>query len=82
MAAVIGSHAVPVGAHLATCEHCPAPWRVLTSEGRVSAGFRWSDATRTDTPANILGSEGVCFIRDSADPDARLLLSDLRDLLA
>ncbi|MEV5913195.1 hypothetical protein AB0M00_30375 [Streptomyces chartreusis] len=82
VAAVIGSHAVPVGAHLATREHCPAPWRVLTSEGKVSAGFRWTDATRTDTPADILCSEGVRFSGDTADPNARLQLGELRDLLA
>lgn len=37
LATVIGSHPVPVGAHLATCPQCPTPWRVLTATGIVSA---------------------------------------------
>nr|WP_303332615.1 MGMT family protein [Streptomyces sp. NA02950] len=78
----IGSHAVPVGTHLATCGHCPSPWRILTSAGKVSTGFRWTDPTRTDTPADILASEGVHFSGDIAAPDARLQLEELKHLLA
>ncbi|WP_055699748.1 MGMT family protein [Streptomyces silaceus] len=40
VASVTGSHAVPVGTHLATCNRCPNAWRALTAAGRVSAGFR------------------------------------------
>ncbi|MFD8955650.1 DNA-binding protein [Streptomyces anulatus] len=80
VAAVIGSHAVPVGTHLATCGQCPNPWRVLNAAGRVSAGFQWPDRTRTETPADVLIDEGVRFNGDAADPETRLPRDDLRQL--
>ncbi|MDT9684810.1 MGMT family protein [Streptomyces sp. TRM76323] len=81
VATVIGSHAVPVGTHLATCHTCPNPWRVLNAAGRVSPGFRWADPTRTDTPADILATEGVRFDEETADQEARLPLDELQRLL-
>ncbi|WP_432066018.1 DNA-binding protein [Streptomyces sp. C10-9-1] len=81
VADVIGSHAVPVGTHLATCGQCPAPWRVLTAAGRVAAGFRGADTTYSGTPAEILTGEGVSFNGDTAAPEARLTLDELRQLL-
>lgn len=80
VAAVIGSHAVPVGTHLATCGQCTNPWRVLNAAGRVSAGFQWPDRTRTETPADVLIDEGVRFNGDAADPETRLPRDDLRQL--
>ncbi|MFC9506054.1 DNA-binding protein [Streptomyces sp. NPDC057002] len=81
VASVIGSHAVPVGTHLATCRQCPNAWRVLTAVGRVSAGFRWPDSTRTGTPVEVLTAEGVRFDGETAVPEARLPLAALRGLL-
>lgn len=81
VATVIDSHAVPIGRHLGTCGQCPSPWRVLTAAGRVSSGFQWPDASRTDTAADILNSEGVRFDGDTADPDQRLREDALRQLL-
>ncbi|MFD5640180.1 DNA-binding protein [Streptomyces anulatus] len=80
VAAVIGSHAVPVGTHLATCGQCPNPWRVLNAAGRVSTGFQWPDRTRTETPADVLIDEGVRFNGGAADPETRLPRDDLRQL--
>ncbi|MEU6837391.1 hypothetical protein ACFYZ6_25960 [Streptomyces rubiginosohelvolus] len=40
VAAVIGSHAIPVGRHLSTCGQCASHWRVLNAAGRVSIGFQ------------------------------------------
>ncbi|MFJ1715231.1 DNA-binding protein [Streptomyces sp. NPDC088260] len=81
VAAVIGSHAVPVGRHLSTCGQCPSPWRVLNAAGRVSNGFQWADQTRTDTPAEVLGTEGVRFNGAVADAEKRLGPDALRQLL-
>lgn len=81
VAAVIGSHAVPVGRHLGACGQCPSPWRVLNAAGRVSDGFQWTDQTRTDTPTEILSAEGVRFDGDVADPEMRLPQDALRQLL-
>ncbi|MFP8959608.1 hypothetical protein ACLIYP_03385 [Streptomyces nanhaiensis] len=80
VATVIGSHAVPVGTHLATCDQYPNPWRVLNAAGRVSTGFRWADPTRTDTPADILTAEGIRFDGDTAAREARLPLDELQRL--
>lgn len=81
VASAIGSHAVPIGTHLATCGQCPNAWRVLTASGRVSAGFQWTDPTRTDAPAGVLTGEGVRLDGGAADPEARLSLAALRSLL-
>lgn len=81
VASVIGSHAVPIGTHLATCGQCPNAWRVLTASGRVSTGFRWTEPARTDAPADVLTGEGVRFDDGAADPKARLSLETLRSLL-
>ncbi|WUQ40289.1 MGMT family protein [Streptomyces sp. NBC_00234] len=53
VAAVIGSHAVPVGTHLATCGQCPNPWRVLTCSvvvGRRRSASTPSSALQLPTP--------------------------------
>ncbi|MEU5159153.1 DNA-binding protein [Streptomyces sp. NPDC020875] len=81
IATVIGSHAVPVGTHLATCGQCPGPWRVLTAAGRVAAGFRGAGTGYSGTPMEILTGEGVSFIGDIADSGARLTPDELRQLL-
>ncbi|MET8577791.1 DNA-binding protein [Streptomyces sp. NPDC005012] len=81
VAAIVGSHAVPVGTHLADCGQCHAPWRVLTAAGRVAAGFRGAGVTHQGTPTEILIREGVPFNGDTAAPEARLTLDELRNLL-
>ncbi|WP_411089225.1 MGMT family protein [Streptomyces sp. 061-3] len=81
VAAVIGSHAVPVGRHLGARGQCPSPWRVLNAAGRVGDGFQWTDQTRTDTPAEILSAEGVRFDGAVADAEMRLGQDALRQLL-
>ncbi|MFD6915387.1 DNA-binding protein [Streptomyces virginiae] len=81
VATVINSHAVPVGTHLATCGKCPNAWRVLTTSGAVSSGFQWPDLARTETPADVLGTEGIHFEAGAASREARLPLDDLRRLL-
>ncbi|WP_327381900.1 MULTISPECIES: DNA-binding protein [unclassified Streptomyces] len=78
VATVIGSHAVPVGTHLATCGQCPNAWRVLNAAGRVSPRFRWTDPTRTNSPADVLSAEGIRFDGGVATQEARLTLDELR----
>jgi alkylated DNA nucleotide flippase Atl1 len=77
LAELIGSHAVPVGAHLAN-NVAPNPWRVLASDGSVSSQFRWHEPGRTDDPLELLQAEGV-KIDDAgrADPAARMTAVEL-----
>jgi alkylated DNA nucleotide flippase Atl1 len=60
LAALVGSHPVPVGTRLAKT---PAPnaHRVLQVGGTVSPNFKWLDPTRTDDPRELLRNEGVEF---------------------
>lgn len=60
VAALIGSHPVPVGVRLATYPTSNAH-RVLQVEGTVSPNFRWPDPTRRDDPRDLLRKEGVEF---------------------
>jgi alkylated DNA nucleotide flippase Atl1 len=80
MAELIGSHPVPVGAHLAT-QPVPNAWRVLNSEGRISPQFRWGDPERTDDPIDVLEGEGVTFTGKRANPAQRLTAREIADLL-
>ncbi|WP_138757578.1 GmrSD restriction endonuclease domain-containing protein [Modestobacter altitudinis] len=80
MAELIGSHPVPVGAHLAT-QPVPNAWRVLNSEGRISPQFRWGDPERTDDPIDVLEREGVTFTGKRANPAQRLTAREIADLL-
>jgi hypothetical protein len=80
MAELVGSHPVPVGAHLAT-RSVPNAWRVLSVEGRISPQFRWTDPGRTGDPVDVLTAEGVVFTGGRADPAQRLSARELADLL-
>ena len=60
LAALIGSHAVPVGVRLAS-HPAPNAHRVLQVEGTHSPNFRWLDPERTDNPVDLLKAEGVEF---------------------
>lgn len=77
VAAAIGSHAVPVGSHLASCGQCSNAWRVLTAKGTISSGFRWSNPTRTENPADLLIRDGVRMTDGVADPAQRLSRAEL-----
>jgi alkylated DNA nucleotide flippase Atl1 len=77
LAALIGSHPVPVGVHLAS-HPLPNAHRVLQAEGTVSPSFRWIGTDRTDDPRDLLRAEGVSFDdHGHADQAQRLTLEDL-----
>ncbi|MEU1841124.1 GmrSD restriction endonuclease domain-containing protein [Micromonospora chersina] len=80
LAALIGSHPVPVGARLAT-HLAPNAHRVLQVEGTVSPNFRWSDPNRTDDPRDVLRAEGVQFDQyGRADQAQRIVTEELAQL--
>lgn len=48
--------------------------------GRVSPHFRWADATRTDSPAAVLATEGLRFDDGAATRETCLSLDELRGM--
>ncbi|MFK4121878.1 DUF262 domain-containing protein [Streptomyces longwoodensis] len=85
LAAFLGSGAQAVGNHLANTPRVVNAYRVLTSDGRISEGFRWStpqEAGSDDVRAR-LAADGVRFTATgAADPAQRLTAEDLAALLA
>ena len=82
LAELVGSHQVPVGQHVADAPDLVNGHRVLTADGRVAAGFRWSDSADDRDPLEVLKAEGVRFGPDGrADAAQRLRADDLADLI-
>jgi alkylated DNA nucleotide flippase Atl1 len=78
LAALIGSHAVAVGQHLANNARLPNAYRVLTAEGAVSSQFQWPDPTDTRDVGQVLREAGVIFDEHGvADSSQQLSVQDL-----
>lgn len=81
LAALIGSHPVPVGQRVAT-RPVKNGHRVLQAAGTISPGFRWYEPGRTDDPFQVLGEEGIQFDdQNRADPVQRLGVDALARLV-
>ncbi|MER5758511.1 DUF262 domain-containing protein [Streptomyces sp. NPDC002082] len=61
LGALIGTHAVAIGNHVATKVGLHGAYRVLTADGRISPGFRWTDDRHSGDPRTLLETEGVPF---------------------
>lgn len=80
LAALIGSHPVPVGVRLAT-HSAPNAHRVLQIDGTVSPSFRWLEPDRADAPQALLTAEGVQFDdHGRASPTQRVSTEELAAL--
>ncbi|CAL2061195.1 MULTISPECIES: DUF262 domain-containing protein [Streptomyces] len=78
LAAFIGSGAQAVGNHLANTTGVANAYRVLTSEGKVSDGFRWTPQDHGGDVHARLTADGVRFTANgAADPAQRLSADDL-----
>ena len=77
----VGTSAIGVASHLMTCTECTAPYRVLTWDGRVAQGFKWTDANDTRDVKAVLEAEGVRFAHGVADPEQKLSAEDLLALI-
>lgn len=83
LAAFLGSGAQAVGNHLAGTPGVANAHRVLTSEGRVSEGFRWPSEDEGGDVRSRLTADGIRFtVAGSADPVQRLSADDLALLVA
>lgn len=74
LADAVGTAPQPLGNHVATCRQCANAYRILTTDGSIAPGFRWTDPTDKRDPAGVLRAEGA-FLGDRPDP-ARGLDSD------
>ncbi|WP_037911097.1 GmrSD restriction endonuclease domain-containing protein [Actinacidiphila yeochonensis] len=82
VAALIGTHAMPVGQHLAAKAGVHGAYRVLTADGRVAPGFRWPAGTESGDARTRLEAEGVPFdAAGRARRSHRLTSADLAALL-
>ncbi|MFG3510169.1 DUF262 domain-containing protein [Streptomyces sp. NPDC047821] len=78
LAAFIGSGAQAVGNHLANTPGVANAYRVLTAEGKVSDGFRWTPQDAGGDVRARLSDDGVRFTAGgAADPAQRLSADDL-----
>ncbi|MFG2724821.1 DUF262 domain-containing protein [Streptomyces canus] len=83
LAAFLGSGAQAVGNHLAGTPGVANAYRVLTSEGRVSEGFRWTSEDEGGDVRSRLTADGIRFtVTGSADPVQRLTADDLALLVS
>ncbi|MEU2085004.1 DUF262 domain-containing protein [Streptomyces albus] len=84
LAAFIGSGAQAVGNHLANTPGVANAHRVLTSEGKISDGFRWPPQEEASGDVHArLADDGVCFTANgAADPTQRLTADDLALLVS
>lgn len=81
LAALLGTHHVPLGTRLAN-HPAPNAYRVLRSDGSVSPDFRWIEEGRTGDPREKLKDEGIHFDeRGCADFSQKLTTEDLAHLL-
>ncbi|MBT1598491.1 GmrSD restriction endonuclease domain-containing protein [Curtobacterium flaccumfaciens] len=79
VAALVGTHPVPLGVHLASHEVIGAH-RVLQGGGTISPGFRWPDPSDDRDPRAVLEEEGLRFwTNGAADEAARLSTAALAE---
>ncbi|MFJ2233884.1 DUF262 domain-containing protein [Streptomyces sp. NPDC087859] len=82
VAALVGTHAVAVGSHLASNAGLHGAYRVLTADGRISEGFHWAADDESADPQTLLEAEGVPFDdARRARRSHRLTTADLATLL-
>lgn len=80
LAALIGSHPVPVGQRISK-NPIANGHRVLQTAGTPSPGFHWYERDRMDDPIEVLSSEGVAFVDGRASAEQRLGVEELATLL-
>lgn len=80
LAEAAGTAPQPLANHVAGCSDCSHAYRVLTSDGRVADGFRWSDPEDSRDPQSVLEDEGVIFSGAVADPEQKADTEELVEL--
>ncbi|MFJ3913083.1 GmrSD restriction endonuclease domain-containing protein [Streptomyces vinaceus] len=82
LAALIGTSAIAVGNHMGARTGLHCAYRVLTADGRIADGFRWTDDRHSGDPKAVLEAEGVPFDENGRASKAhRLSSTDLAVLV-
>lgn len=81
LAEVVGTGAQALSTHLRNHVGCINAYRVLTWDGRIAEGFRWSDPDDDRDVHQVLTDEGIEFIDSQASRSMQLQPEDLRSLL-
>lgn len=81
LAEVVGTGAQALSSHLRNHVGCTNAYRVLTWDGRIAEGFRWSDPEDDRNLLDVLTDEGIEFSDLQASKTALLQPEDLRTLL-
>jgi alkylated DNA nucleotide flippase Atl1 len=81
LAELAGTSAQAVGGYVANVHGDTNAYRVLSSDGAISAGFRWNDPHDARDVRAVLEAEGVVFDADRASLDQRLGAEELAALI-
>lgn len=82
LASLIGTSAIAVGNHMSARKGLHCAYRVLTADGRIAGGFRWTDDRHSGDPKVVLEAEGVPFDENGRASKAhRLSSTDLAVLV-
>ncbi|MFC7375416.1 DUF262 domain-containing protein [Brachybacterium sp. GCM10030268] len=80
LADAVGTAPQPIANHVSSCGDCANAYRVLTSDGRIAEGFRWSHPGDDRDPRDVLEAEDVRFRGDVADPEQKVESEELLEL--
>jgi alkylated DNA nucleotide flippase Atl1 len=81
LAELAGTSAQAVGGYVAGVPGDTNAYRVLSADGAISPGFRWTDPHDTRDVRAVLEAEGITFDGDCASPDQRLKAEELAALI-
>lgn len=81
LAEAVGTSAQPMANHLATCNKCHKPYRVLKFDGLIATNFRWVEPGEKRDPVEMLRLDGVRVVDGRADTDQKLESGELLELI-
>lgn len=81
LAEAVGTGPQALAQHLSNHTGCPHAYRVMTWDGHLAEGFRWSDEQDGRDPLVVLKEDGVHMIDGLADADQRLNSAQLLELV-
>lgn len=81
LAEAVGTGAQAMAYHLTNHSGCANAYRVLTWDGRVAEGFRWTDDADSRNIADVLVEDGIALVEGTADAKQRLNSAELLALL-